>query len=231
MIFIGEDTLENENPIQIHLSNEKFETKAFSDADKLFKELKNSIFPSLFILHNNFLKKNGTDFIKTLRTEYKASSPVIIVHENAAEDEIIKCLDLGANDFLSEPFSPKLLMAHVNAQLRITELFSADTENCIRFGEYSLFLCSSVLKKNGIKIPLSEKEYEVLAYMVKNAGEILSPAQIYENVWKIKFGDITAVAVYIQRLRKKIEKDFSRPLFIKTIFGQGYSFSKDSIKR
>lgn len=143
MIFIGEDTLENENPIQIHLSNEKFETKAFSDADKLFKELKNSISPSLFILHNNFLKKNGTDFIKTLRTEYKASSPVIIVHKNADEDEIIKCLDLGANDFLSEPFSSKLLMAHVNAQLRITELFSADTENCIRFGEYSLFYAAA----------------------------------------------------------------------------------------
>ena len=147
MIFIGEDTLENENPIQIHLSNEKFETKAFSDADKLFKELKNSISPSLFILHNNFLKKNGTEFIKTLRTEYNASSPVIIVHENAAEDEIIKCLDLGANDFLSEPFSPKLLMAHVNTQLRITELFPQILKTASGSENIRFFYAAAYLKK------------------------------------------------------------------------------------
>ena len=66
--------------------------------------------------------------------------------------------------------------------------------------------------------------------MVKKAGETLSPSQIYENVWKTKFGDITAVAVYMQRLRKKIESDPANPVYIKTIFGQGYSFSKDSIK-
>jgi len=86
-----------------------------------------------------------------------------------------------------------------------------------------------VLKEGAQKIALSAKEYAVLEYLVKHAGESLSPEKIYADVWKAQYGDITAVAVYIQRLRKKIEKDPSNPEFIKTVFGLGYCFSKESI--
>ena len=81
---------------------------------------------------------------------------------------------------------------------------------------------SCVLKKGTVKIPLSTKEYEVLEFMLKHANETLSPEQIYNNVWKVSFGDLTAVAVYIQRLRKKIEKDPMNPEFLQTIYRKGY---------
>ncbi|MEE0885778.1 MAG: response regulator transcription factor [Treponema sp.] len=230
MIFIGEDTQENENPIQVHLKNADFDTRTFKNASDVFDALKNGHLPTLFILNKNFLKSNGTDFIKITREEYNSTAPVIIISEDGNEDEIIKWLTLGADDFLAEPFSPQILVAHVKAQIRRTELSSATAEKCIRFGEFTLLLNSNVLKKGETKIPLSAKEYGVLEFMVKKAGETLSPSQIYENVWKTKFGDITAVAVYMQRLRKKIESDPANPVYIKTIFGQGYSFSKDSIK-
>ena len=83
-----------------------------------------------------------------------------------------------------------------------------------------------MLKKGTEKIPLSTKEYEVLEFLARHAGEPLSPDVIYTNVWKTQYGDITAVAVYIQRLRKKIEEDPSAPKIITTMFGMGYRFDK-----
>ena len=231
MIFIGEEIQENEKPLQFHLSDANLDSKTFSEASEVFDALKNGHSPSLFILHKNFLIANGTDFIKKTREEYNSTAPVIIVSENGNEDEILKGFAIGADDFLTKPFSPQILVAHVKAQIRRSELSSAKIEKNIRFGDFMLLLNSNVLKKGEEKIPLSAKEYSVLELLATNAGEVISPNQIYENVWKKKFGDITAVAVYIQRLRKKIEENPSAPACIKTVFGQGYSFSKDFIKK
>ena len=88
---------------------------------------------------------------------------------------------------------------------------------------------SNVLKKGTLKIQLSIKEYSILEHLVLNAGKTLTPEKIYQDIWKSNFGDLTAVAVYIQRLRKKIEDDPSNPQFIKTQFGKGYIFSKECI--
>ncbi len=227
MIFIGEDIHERENSVQVHLSKENLESKIFSNSSDVLNEIKNGVSPALFIFSKNFLTANETGFIKKLREEYGQNAPIIIISETGNEDEILKGFEIGADDFLAKPFSPKIFLAHVKAQLRRTKLSSESAEKCIKFGEFSLLLNSNVLKKNKEKIPLSTKEYAVLEYMTKNAGKTLSPAQIYENVWKTKFGDITAVAVYIQRLRKKIENDPANPVFIKTIFGQGYAFFKN----
>ena len=114
--------------------------------------------------------------------------------------------------------------------LRRKNLNSSSSEDTINFGDFSLLLNSCVLKKDGHKIPLSTKEYDVLEYLVKNAGTVLSPEKIFNEVWKVQYGDITAVAVYIQRLRKKLEEDPSNAQFIKTEFGKGYIFNKDLIK-
>ena len=103
-------------------------------------------------------------------------------------------------------------------------------EENIQFADYTLLLNSCVLKKGNSKIPLSTKEYDVLEFLVKHAGEVLSPEEIFKSVWKVEFGDITAVAVYIQRLRKKLEPNNSKIEFIRTEFGRGYIFNKDLLK-
>ena len=113
----------------------------------------------------------------------------------------------------------------MNANLRRNSEVSAAAEDSFAFGPYKVLLNSCVLKKGTEKIPLSTKEYKVLEYMTKHEGEPLSPERIYRDVWKSEFGDVTAVAVYIQRLRKKIEDDPANPKFIKTEFGMGYKFA------
>lgn len=120
-------------------------------------------------------------------------------------------------------------MARIKANLRKKMIITANAEESITFGEFTLLLNSCVLKKENSKISLSAKEYKVLEFLVKNAGRILSPEEIYKNVWEVEFGDLTAVAVYIQRLRKKIEKDISSCEYIKTEFGKGYIFNKEKI--
>ena len=115
-------------------------------------------------------------------------------------------------------------MAKVKANLRRGSEISAAAEEYYAFGDYKLLLNSCVLKKGSEKIPLSNKEYKVLEYFTKHEGEQLSPEKIYHDVWGAEYGDITAVAVYVQRLRKKIEANPSDPHFLKTVFGMGYLF-------
>lgn len=229
MIYIIEDVPEIANLIQIYLSKSNIESKTFTNAEDVLTALENGNAPELFILDINLPQMSGYEFLKKIRNDYKPTLPVIIVSARDGDEDIIKGLDLGADEFVTKPFSPRTLVARVKANLRRIAISSAAAEESLKFDEYILLLNSNVLKKGATKIPLSIKEYAVLEYMVKNAGKILSPEQIYQDVWKTEFGDITAVAVYIQRLRKKIEADPSNPVYIKTIFGQGYSFAQESI--
>lgn len=228
-IFIIEDVSEIANLISMYLTKAEMNTKTFSSAEEALNALKTEAAPDLFILDLNLPGMSGFEFLENIRKDYKPTIPVVIVSARDADEDIIKGLGFGADEFVTKPFSPKVLVARVEANLRRQAASSAAAEETIQFDDYVLLLNSNVLKKGTVKIPLSVKEYAVLEYIVKHAGETLSPEQIYSDVWKTQFGDITAVAVYIQRLRKKIEKDPANPVYIKTEFGQGYNFSKDLI--
>lgn len=228
-IFIVEDVTEISNLISMYLMKANMITKTFATAEEAVEELKISNLPDLFILDLNLPGMSGFEFLERMRNEYKQKIPVIIVSARDAEEDIIKGLGYGADEFVTKPFSPRVLVARVQACLRRLSDTAAQAEESIRFGDFTLLMNSNVLKRGSQKIPLSVKEYAVLEYLIKNAGETIPPEKIYSNVWKSHFGDITAVAVYIQRLRKKIEIDSGNPIFIKTEFGQGYRFSKEAI--
>jgi two-component system response regulator RegX3 len=99
--------------------------------------------------------------------------------------------------------------------------------NFFQFGPFVLDYDSCILKKNNERIPLSTKEYGCLAWLTENPGKPMSVETIYNGVWKNTYGDLTTVAVYIQRLRKKIEDDPVNPVYIETVHGMGYRFNKD----
>jgi len=116
----------------------------------------------------------------------------------------------------------------VRAMLRRTTDMKAGP-NSVRFGDFLLDVDGYLLKKGGEKIPLSTKEFEVLAYLASHPGKAVTPDTIYADVWHNQFGDVTAVAVYVQRLRRKIEIDPSSPVFIETVHGMGYRFNAEAI--
>ena len=229
LIFITEDIPEIASLMAMYLNKDGKDTKVFETAEDTLTALENGIEPDLFIVDLNLPGMSGFDFLQKIRTEYKPTTPAIVVSARDADEDIIKGLGLGADEFVTKPFSPKVLVARVEANLRRVAVSSAAAEASVRFGDYILLLDSNVLKKGTLKIQLSIKEYSILEHLVLNAGKTLTPEKIYQDIWKSNFGDLTAVAVYIQRLRKKIEDDPSNPQFIKPPFGKGYIFSKECI--
>ena len=231
-IYIIEDEESISKLISLYLTKEEMKSKAFLNAENALSSIQNEKdnMPDLIILDLNLPGMSGFDFLEELTKRYKSDIPaVMILSARDSDEDIIKGLGYGADEFITKPFSPGVLVARVKANLRRQSFVSEKIEDFIQFGDYTLLLSSCVLKKGSQKIPLSTKEYEVLEYLVKNAGTVLSPEKIFNDVWKVEFGDITAVAVYIQRLRKKIEKDPSNCEYIKTEFGKGYLFVKEKI--
>ena len=229
-IFVIEDEEAISKLIELYLKKEEMAPTVFYDAESALKELKDGKLPNLIILDLNLPGMSGFDFLEELQKLYKNELPsVMILSARDTDEDIIKGLGYGADEFVTKPFSPGVLMARVKANLRRQSFFQERMESYIQFGPYTLLLGSCVLKKNGKKVSLSTKEYEVLEYLVKHAGQIISPEKIYQSVWKVEYGDITAVAVYIQRLRKKIEDNPADCKYIKTEFGSGYIFTSDCI--
>lgn len=229
-IYVIEDEESISKLITLYLTKEKMDSKAFFNAEDALKEIKSGKQPNLIILDLNLPGISGFDFLEELKKIFNKDLPsVMILSARDTDEDIIKGLNYGADEFVTKPFSPGVLMARIKANLRRQSFFLEKMESYIQFGPYTLLLGSCVLKKDGVKISLSTKEYEVLEYLVKNAGQVISPEKIYQSVWKVEYGDITAVAVYIQRLRKKIEDNPADCKYIKTDFGNGYIFSAECI--
>lgn len=230
-VFIIEDEESISKLVCMYLEKSEIKPEPFYNAEDALKMLSTGAKPDMLILDLNLPGMSGFDFLKQFRQMFKTSIPVMIVSARDADEDIINGLEFGADEFVTKPFSPGVLVARVQAHLRRKNFSSGNTEEAVNFGEYTLLLNSCVLKKGSEKIPLSTKEYKVLEYLVKNAGSVLSPEKIFNDVWKVQFGDITAVAVYVQRLRKKIESDPANAKYIKTEFGKGYIFNKDMINK
>lgn len=226
-ILVIEDVPEMAQLICMYLENSGFATTSLDTAEKALEKLETGYLPDLVILDLNLPGMSGFEFLKQFRDNYKPIIPVMIVSARDADEDIINGLGCGADEFVTKPFSPKVLVARVQARLNRLATTEASVEETIAFGPYTLFCNSCVLKKGSEKVPLSTKEYEVLEYLARHEGQSLTPDIIYSNVWRTQFGELTAVAVYIQRLRKKIEEDPSKPKFITTVFGMGYKFVKN----
>lgn len=225
-ILVIEDVPEMSDLISLYLKKSGMNVTACTTAEDALEKLKD-FKPDLVLLDLNLPGMSGFEFLEKFRSNQSAAIPVVIVSARDADEDIIKGLGIGADEFVTKPFSPRVLVARVEANLRRKAETIAAAEKTLKFGEYTVLLNSCVLKKGSLKIPLSTKEYEVLEYILRNRGKTLTPENIYSGVWKNQFGDLTAVAVYIQRLRKKIEKDPSMPEYLKTVFGQGYRFDAE----
>ena len=148
------------------------------------------------------------------------SCPIIFVTAKTTLSDKVEGFDSGADDYITKPFEPKELIARVKAHLR-RETRSESSKKIISIGEITINKENYEVYKNNEKINLSTKEFELLYYLMSNAGTTLSKEQIYNSVWQIEYGDIGTVAVNIKALRKKIDPEEK---YIITIWGLGYKF-------
>lgn len=224
-ILVIEDVKEMSDLIRLYLEKEGMETTACETGEEGLAAFAAGSY-DLVVLDINLPGIDGFEFLQRLRRT--SAVPVMIVSARDTDEDMILGLGIGADEFVTKPFSPRVLIARVRAMLRRQSDLRAG-ENCVRFGEYSLDLDGYLLKRGTEKVPLSTREFEVLAFLATHPGKAMNPETIYAEVWKNRYGDVTAVGVYIQRLRRKIEADPSNPVRIETVHGMGYRFNPEGM--
>lgn len=188
--------------------------------------------PDLIVLDLMLPGMDGMDVCKTLRQE-KINIPILMLTARDDEFDKVLGLELGADDYLTKPFSPREVVARVKAILRRTKMSElagekqADKETMIVIGELVIHSDQYEASHRGRKLELTPKEFELLLYLATNEGKVLNRTQLLDAVWNYDFvGDSRIVDVHISNLREKIEDDTRKPLYIKTIRGFGYKLER-----
>lgn len=172
---------------------------------------------------------DGYEICKRIRDKIKI--PILMVTARIEDVDKVRGLGLGADDYISKPFSPTELVARVKSHIAQYERLTsgvngeAGTQD-INIGVLRLNTQSRKVYVSGNEIELKNKEYELLFYLVSNPNFVFSKEHLYERLWGMDaFGDLKTVAVHINRLRDKIEKDPQNPEYIQTVWGAGYRFT------
>ena len=167
---------------------------------------------------------DGLEVLRGIREQSQA--PVLLLTAKTAEMDRVKGLDLGADDYITKPFSVAELKARVRAHLRRKQDV-AIAPRTVDFGEFTLDLNRRLLTKHGEPIALRPKEYELLAYLVQRDGRAFTRDQLLNDVWDISFaGGTRTVDVHVRWLRQKIERPDSPPRHLITVRGAGYRFER-----
>ncbi len=177
--------------------------------------------PDLILLDLGLPDENGHVVLQKLRKWY--TNPILILSVQKAEEDIIKALDNGANDYLSKPFRTGELLARIRSALRsaITE----DGDSLFHFHDLQIDLEARTVKKNNELVKLTSTEYNLLALLVKNEGKVLTHQYLLRAIWGPGYiNQSQYLRVFIAQIRKKIEEDPNRPEYLLTESGVGYRF-------
>jgi DNA-binding response OmpR family regulator len=184
---------------------------------------------SILILDLMLPGVNGLEICRKIRQSDK-QMPILMLTSKSEEDDKIAGLEIGADDYLTKPFSNRELLARVKALLRRSELKSntdIKENRLISIGTLSLDLNNRILTKNGIEINLTAKEFDLIQLFMSNPGRTFSRMDVLERVWGEQFEGLEhTVNSNINRLRNKIEEEPSQPKYIITMWGLGYKFNK-----
>jgi DNA-binding response OmpR family regulator len=226
-ILIVDDEKEIRDLIEIYLANEGYETlKATNGVEAL--EMADKHHVDLIILDIMMPKKDGIQACMELRKT--KNMPVIMLSAKTQDMDKILGLTSGADDYLTKPFNPLELIARVKSQLRRYYTLNSEkprNENILVLDDIVINISTREVKKGNDLIKLTKTEFDMLEYMTRNTGIVLSVEKIYENVWKEEFLESeNTVMVHIRKLREKIEDDPRNPRYIKTVWGVGYKVEK-----
>ena len=173
---------------------------------------------ALVILDVMMPKMDGWETCRQIRKDSKV--PIIMLTAKGEERDELNGFECGADEYISKPFSPKILTARVDALVR--RVYSMDRSECTEIGGIEIDKAAHIVRVDGQEIDLSYKEFELLTYFVENKGLALSREKILNNVWNYDyFGDARTIDTHVKKLRKKMGEKGD---YIKTIWGMGYKF-------
>lgn len=209
--------------VRFTLEREGFTSIAAADGQEALDKVEAG-HPDLVLLDLMLPGLGGLDVCRLLRQRHP-SLPIIILTARGDETDKVLGLELGADDYITKPFSPRELVARVRAVLRRTAPGGEETGSLLRVGNVTLDPQKYEVTVGGRRIDLAPKEFDLLRMLMANKGVVLTRDVLLQKVWGYDFaGDTRTIDVHIVRLRQKIEEDPSEPRLIETVRGVGYRF-------
>lgn len=225
-ILIIEDDMQIASLEKDFLEMNGFEVAIATDGHKGLKEAMTKQY-QLIIIDIMLPSVNGYDILMMIRD--KLNIPFIVVSARSDDMDKIKGIELGADDYMTKPFNPNELVARVKNQLaRYSRLLNVNKiQGEIEFNGVVINEESRRVYVNNEEIIMTTTEFDILLFFMKNPDIVHSKQTIFERVWgEDEYGDIGTVPVYVQKIRKKIEKDYTQPKIIETVWGVGYRFNR-----
>ena len=209
--------------IQLNLEQDGFQVVTAYNGSEALEQVRTQL-PDLILLDIMMPDINGFEVLKKIREVNTV--PVIMLTAKGEEDDRIQGLELGADDYITKPFSPRELVSRIRAVLRRTESFKEDQIDLINVDDrLTIDFSRREVWVEGKKVDLRPTEYRLLYHLVKNAGWVNTHEQLLSKVWGFEYQDEPHyVRLYVNYLRKKLEKDPSNPRYILTERGVGYRF-------
>lgn len=222
-ILIIEDEKQMASFIELELNHEGYETMICYDGESGLNQAMQNDF-EIILLDLMLPKMNGIEVCRKLRKQ--KNTPIIMLTAKGETMDKVNGLDTGADDYLTKPFEIEELLARIRVILR-RDLKNETEKNIIKVDDLILNLKSKKVTRAGKNIELTKKEYDLLEYLMKNKGIVISREKIIEKVWNYDFvGDTKIVDVFIRYLRNKIDENYENKL-IKTVRGFGYVIEDD----
>ena len=206
--------------LRFNLEREGYEVITAADGGEALK-LAREQRPDLIILDLMLQRMHGFEVCRVLRKESRV--PIIMLTARTDEVDRIIGLEIGADDYVTKPFSVKELIARVRVRLR--RWAEAPAEQILVSGDVKADIVRREVTKMGTPVPLRPKEFDLLVYLMEHRGRVIDRSQLLQDVWGYNgFGQTRTVDVHVGRLRDKIEDDVNRPSQILTVRGKGYRF-------
>lgn len=222
-ILVVDDESRMRKLVKDFLVRENYEVLEAGDGEEALDMFYREKEIALIILDVMMPKINGWDVCREIRETSKV--PIIMLTAKGEEEDELNGFDLGVDEYISKPFSPKILVARVGAILRRSQKTETE-ENHLAAGGIVIDRAAHMVTVDGERVDLSFKEFELLTYFVENQGIALSREKILNHVWNYDyFGDARTIDTHVKKLRAKIGKKGD---YIKTIWGMGYKFEVDN---
>lgn len=231
-VLIVEDEKSIVDILRFNLAREGYETLEAYDGTTGYR-LAQEQAPDLILLDLMLPGMDGLEVCRSLR-ENGNHTPVLIITAREEEKDKVLGLELGADDYITKPFSMRELLARVKANIRRVsmpmpqqETKQAEEKQRLALGRIVVEVEGACLYKDGQQLDLTQKEFELAKYLAMQAGKVFSRQELMENVWNYEgfVGDVRGVDVTVRRLREKLEDDPAQPAFIMTRRGMGYYFN------
>jgi two-component system alkaline phosphatase synthesis response regulator PhoP len=231
-ILVIEDEPDIRKLLQYNLAQERFKVLEAEDGEQALKILQRDK-PHLIILDLMLPGLSGLELCKILRDRPDTSQlPILMLTAKAGEADKVVGLEMGADDYLAKPFSPREMVARVRAILRRSESAPAAEVRLYQKGSLKIDFANYEVYVRGKLIKLTLKEFELLRLLALNPNRVLSRDQVLDRIWGGEtFVTPRTVDVHIRRLRKAIEKDDSKPKWILTLRGVGYKFDEKALEQ